>query len=381
MKASKLDRKQDRRIAFLLPFLRLWMWFDSKRLIRSHGVNFRRKEPYILLANHTNSFDVVHIPMTFRKVPFIITNEVLLTSKGMRFLLTKIAHVIPKSKGKSDMAAVLEMMRVIERGYPVLIFPEGDRTFYGETGKIDTAIMKFIKKMEIDVITCRVTRGYLSQPRWALKKRKNRQIKMEFEQAISKDQIATLSVEEINDIVQEKLYCNAYEEQKKEMISYPGKQLALGLENVAYICPHCEAVNSIRSQKNVFWCSACQRKGRIDEYGFLHGFRYDNLVDWNHYLLSQQPLLKNTKLVGDGVLYYADIKRKKQNKIGPVTVVYDQDKLVFTNALEETLLLKYIDSPTMVFKQTLSFVYQERYFLIKFSHFGPSILRAIQDRY
>ena len=83
---SKSDRQQDCRLLLLRPFIKLWMWVDARRRIKvANGFSLRRKEPYILLANHTTKYDFVHIAVSLKKVPFIITNEILLTKPFMRF--------------------------------------------------------------------------------------------------------------------------------------------------------------------------------------------------------------------------------------------------------------------------------------------------------
>ena len=128
--------------------------------------------------------------------------------------MTHIAHVIAKSKGTSDTGTVRELIGAVKRGYPILIFPEGDTTFYGETNYIEESTMKLIKKLEIDVITVNVKGGYLSKPRWATGKRKNRRAEFTYELTIPKDKIKDLTVDDINGIVKKALYNNDYTDRK-----------------------------------------------------------------------------------------------------------------------------------------------------------------------
>ncbi len=161
MDKRKLDRQQDILMGMLRPLVKLWMAKDAKRhVILGEGVSFKRQEPFVMLANHTFMFDVIHVPLLFKKVPFIVANQTLFKKKATRFLVSQVAHVIRKQKGQSDTATVRDLIGAVKRGYPILIFPEGDTTFYGETNYIEESTMKLIKKLEIDVITCNVRGGY-----------------------------------------------------------------------------------------------------------------------------------------------------------------------------------------------------------------------------
>ena len=122
----------------LRPLVYLWMRKDSKRKVyKGEGVFFNRKEPFVMLANHTFMFDVIHVPLRFRTVPFIVANQTLFKKKATKFLVSQVAHVISKQKGQSDTATVRDLISAVKRRYPILIFPEGDTTFFGETGYIE----------------------------------------------------------------------------------------------------------------------------------------------------------------------------------------------------------------------------------------------------
>ncbi len=99
-----------------------------------------------MLTNHTFMFDVIHVSLRFKKSPFIIGSQTLFTEYPIKFFVTHVAHVISKAKGRSDLITIKYIYEVILKGYPILIFPEGDTTFYEETDYIEEATMKLIKK-------------------------------------------------------------------------------------------------------------------------------------------------------------------------------------------------------------------------------------------
>ena len=382
MEKTRLDKQQSFLMWLLKPLVYLWMWSDAKRKVnKDPSVDFNRKEPYVMLANHTFMFDVVHVPLRFKHTPFIIATQTLFTKQPSKFLVTQVAHVIPKSKGKSDISTIKNIFNAIKKGYPVLIFPEGDSTFYGETGYVEDSTMKLIKKLNLDVIICNVKGGYLSKPRWAIGKRKRRQIELNYNLEITKERLQTLSPEEIGVIINKALYHNDYEYQKQVMIPHPGKQLAEGLENVVYVCPHCESINTIQTEGNTITCSSCHKEGHIDQYGFIHGFVFDNLIDWNNYQRKYTEQLRNSVIRSEAVLSYMSREDDSQTVVGPITIEYRDGSLYLEGALNQVIPVSETINTTVILRRDLGFVYQDKHYIIKLEHYNAAFLRVMQDKY
>lgn len=382
MKKTYKDIQQNILLTLIKPLVYIWMWLDASRKVHlGKGVNFNRKEPYIMLANHTFMFDVVHVPLRFRIVPFIIASQTLFTKQPEKFLVSQVAHVIPKAKGKSDLKAVMQIYSVIKRGYPVLIFPEGNTTFYGETGHIEKATMKLIKKLGLDVITCQVKGGYLSKPRWATGKRRRRKIELFYNKTISKEEIKDMSVDEVSRLIHNALKHNDYDYQRDKMFAHPGKALAEGIENVVYICPHCQAVNTIVSDHNKILCTACKKEGHMDQYGFIHGFKFDNLIDWNLYQRQFTEKLRQTTITTQGFLNYMLPETEAQVPIGRITLVYENGHIGITGALESAIPIEDMQNPNITLRRDFGFTYKDKHYLINLDKYGASFLRIVQDKY
>ncbi len=382
MKKSRKDIQQNILLGMIRPLVYVWMRIDSKRKVHlGEGVNFKRKEPFVMLANHTFMFDVVHVPLRFKNVPFIIASQTLFTKQPTKFLVTQIAHVIPKSKGKGDYKTIKKIFEVIDKGYPILIFPEGNTTFYGETEYIEHSTMKLIKKMGLDVITCNIKGGYLSKPRWATGKRKNHQIELFYDLTITKDRIKEMSIDDISKTINDALYHNDYEYQKEKMIPHKGKKLAEGIENVVYICPHCEAVNTITSKGNKIYCTACKKEGYIDNYGFIHEFKFDNLIDWNKYQWNFQDKLRASCIESVGILSFMKVENEAQIPIGRVAIKYCDGIIEMSGAHDELIPIEEIDNATITLRRDLGFVYKKKHYMIKLDQYSASFLRILQDKY
>jgi 1-acyl-sn-glycerol-3-phosphate acyltransferase len=383
MKKRRLDRQQDFIMWFLRPIVTLWMKLDTKRkvVLYDDGFSLKRKEPYIMLANHTFLFDVIHVPLRLKKVPFIVASHTLFKKKATKFLVTQVAHVISKSKGQSDAFTVREIIGAIKRGYPVLIFPEGDTTFYGETNYIEEATMKLVKKLGVDVVTCNVRGGYLSKPRWALSKRENRYAEFHYKLTIKKEDIDAMSIEEVTNKVKDALYHNAYDFQRENMIKHHAKELTKGLEDVIYVCSECNEIHTIETYDNKIKCNKCNHEGYMDDYGFIQNFKFDNLIDWNNYQRKFKKELMRTKLSTTGILFYQNQTSNELDLVGNVILTYDNHQLCFLGALNQTIHLSDITNPTITVRRDLGFYYENKDFLVKLDHYGVAFLRILQDKY
>ncbi len=382
MKKTKKEIFQDVVLTIIRPLVHIWMFFDMKvKINKGEGVNFKTKKPYIMLANHTYLFDVVQVPLRWKVASYVVASQTLFTIQPTKFLFTHIAHIIPKSKGASDLRTARGLISAVKKGYPILIFPEGNSTFYGSTKYIEESTMKLIKKLKVDVITCNVKGGYLSKPRWATGKRKKRRAELNYELTITKEELKEMPMDEIRSKIHKALYNNDYDYQRMKMIKHPGKTLAEGLENVIYICSECKAINSIKTSGNNFECTQCNTKGYVDEYGFLHGFKFDNLFEWDKYQKPFKGEVEKEVIKSSGFLNFLRFEDDARIPVGEVELIYKEGKFYFSGALDEIVELKDIRNPVITLRRDLSFDYGDRHFIIKLNRFGASLLRVAQNKY
>lgn len=382
MKPTKRDRRQDFWMNLIKPLVHVWMFFDMKSTYRYiDGFDPKRREPYIILANHTFLFDVIHVPLPLKKIPFIVASHNLFVKQPTKFLLTRIAHAIPKTKSASDIRSARELIGAVKRGYPILIFPEGHTTFNGQTNYVEESTMKLIKKLEIDVVTVRARGGYLSKPRWATGKRKNRRVEFTYRIAIPKERVAELTVPEISRIVNDELYHNDFPYQREVMIPHPGKQLAEGLENILYVCPECESIGTLETKGNDIWCNHCQVKGQMNEYGFLEGFRFDNTVDWDKYQRRFDQRLADHVIQSPCTVQLVDDETWVYETLGQGTITYRDHQFLIEGDVELVFDFADIKTPIVTLRRDFNINVQGKHYLIKIEKYVSSFVRVIQEKY
>jgi uncharacterized protein with PIN domain len=110
----------------------------------------------------------------------------------------------------------------------------------------------------------------LCYPKWRTSERRCR-IDTKFVVVLTKEEIPTLTDEEIYERVAQSIDIREYEDQKVMKRVIKGDGLMEGLENVLVVCPKCHQKYTNVVNKNEMKCTNCGNHVRMDQYGFLHG--------------------------------------------------------------------------------------------------------------
>lgn len=102
-----------------------WRVVGRENLPESGGV--------VICGNHTSFLDPIHVLLaaTKKRQIHVIAKAELFKIPVLNWILKGI-EMIPVKRGKSDITAVKESLRVLRNGEPLLIFPEGTRVKDGE---------------------------------------------------------------------------------------------------------------------------------------------------------------------------------------------------------------------------------------------------------
>jgi len=259
------ELKRHRRVfTILLPFVKIFMkWkfhyvYDDLKQIQG---------PYLLLANHNLELDPAAVGVAAGKQLYFVASEhIMRKGIGTRLLMWAFKPIIHK-KGKQGAYTVKEMMKALKAGNSVCIFPEGNRSFNGLTGSMMPAIGKMARRCGAGLITYRLEGGYLTQPRWSVTLRKGK-LRGRLMHVYSGEELSTMTDEQVNQMICEDLFEDAYGTQKRERVAFRGKNLALGLETTIFICPDCGQIGTLHSEGNRFYCD-CGFHAVYDVYGEL----------------------------------------------------------------------------------------------------------------
>ncbi|XMB67557.1 1-acyl-sn-glycerol-3-phosphate acyltransferase [Mycoplasmatota bacterium zrk1] len=372
----------DKTAVFLSKILRP---YAKKRLHREMNninyyndgnINFKRRDAFLLLTNHSFDIDSLAIGLVFKKLPIAIASRSLLVNKTNKFRMKFLARVIPKAQGVRDLRAMKRALRSVRKGRALMIMPEGEVTYFGNTLPIDKSIASFVKKLNVDVVTAVAYGGHISKPRWASYPRENQYVEIHYDTLIRKEKINELSIDEIYNLITDKLDVKAFEWQREKMIKVGGQNRAEGLAEFLYKCPECGTYHSIETRGNDIICIECNTKGYLDEYGFIQGFRFDNTVDWNEFQKQYIQELKKCHFKTTGIYVDIDYDIFTSKEVGQVVLEYGDDQLIISGSKNLRMEIKDIEYFRLTQGNVITFDYQGNHYYIKIDSLHESFLQV-----
>lgn len=241
--------------------------------------------PALVLSNHVTDVDPPLVALACPKQMYFVASEHAfrwgLASKLLRF----VAGPIVRLKGSTGVGTTKDILRALRAGHNVCIFPEGNRTYTGQTGPFVAATGKLAKASGADLVTFRLEGGYFTWPRWA-KTRRRGEMRGRVANHYTSERLAEMSVDEVNEAIAKDLYVDAYADQRARPVAYRGKRLAEWLELALYLCPGCGQFGTLHSQDDTLFCD-CGLNGRYTEYGALEGFPHKTVTYWDAWQWEQ----------------------------------------------------------------------------------------------
>jgi len=147
----------------MVPFL---IWKKFGKFPKIYGDELP-SPPFIMVANHANFFDPWIVAHLSKKPVSIMMNDDGFKSSPVQQWYLKNIGAFPKKKGMSDVNAIKKSISEIKSGYPLLIFPEGQTSWDGETQPIFAGIEKMAKKLSLPIVAFRIEGNFIARPWWA----------------------------------------------------------------------------------------------------------------------------------------------------------------------------------------------------------------------
>lgn len=261
---------------FIGPFVRAALHFKCKPCkVKS--------ETFLCLGNHTQNLDPALMVIGTRRHMRFVANASL-TKGAAGFLLNPLFGIIPREKGAKGDAAIASIEANLRAGISVGMFPEGNRSWDGETEYISPRTARLVKDTGAALLTYRFTGGYLLRPRWAEYGRKG-PMRGELVHEYTAEELSDMTVDEVYAAICRDLRVNAYEVQKASGDVYKGKHLAEGMQYAAYLCPHCLRFGTIETSGDTISCK-CGLSARYLETGWFekgNHMPFDHLAEWNRF--------------------------------------------------------------------------------------------------
>lgn len=236
---------------------------------------------FLALGNHTQNLDPALLVMgTGRHMRFVANAS--LTKGAAGLVLNNLFGLIPREKGAKGDAAVALIEANLRAGISVGMFPEGNRSWDGETEFISRRTARLAKNSGAALVTYRFTGGYLLRPRWAYTRRRG-PMYGELVREYTPDELARMTEDQVYEAICRDLYVDAYQSQAARGDRYPGKRLAEGLEYAAYLCPACHRFGTLHTREDELWCDCGLRARYTDTGRFASAFPFEHFGQWNRF--------------------------------------------------------------------------------------------------
>lgn len=226
-----------------------------------------RKGPFLLLGNHTSMLDPFWGAWPLLRPTRFMASAQLFRFPILAWSLDTVGG-FPKKKFVKDRESMATLSGFIEKGLPVMLFPEGTRSFDGRPRRVLPGIGRLTKRLDTELVLVRNTTAHLCHPRWARYPRWMA-VHVEYEGPLRFPPEAT--AEEIAAVVQEKLAIPYKRPAPRWSVGF---RMAHGLESWLWACPSCFAVDSLspsRRNGNIISCKACAAQWKVDVSCGLNG--------------------------------------------------------------------------------------------------------------
>jgi hypothetical protein len=200
-------------VIVFITLIKIYVFFSMRVTYDRKALRNRPKRGSILIYNHYSNKDhfLITSAIGYRRINYVLSGYFYYNPKLVKFL--NFVRAIKKEQFKPDLLAIRKIKKVIDQKGLVAISPTGQVSIHGNSTYISPAIIKLIRFCNCDVIGLQIRGSHLCYPKWRTSERRCR-IDTKFVVVLTKEEIPTLTDEEIYERVAQSIDIREYEDQK-----------------------------------------------------------------------------------------------------------------------------------------------------------------------
>lgn len=138
------------------------VWFHHEVVHRERLIE---EGPVLIVCNHVSYLDPPMVGISYRKEIWFLARKSLF--RGFGAWLYPRLNVIPVDQEQPDMTGLKNIIRLLQKGERVLLFPEGSRSWDGTPQKGEPGVGLVIAKTRVPVQPLRIFGAHAVMPRGA----------------------------------------------------------------------------------------------------------------------------------------------------------------------------------------------------------------------
>lgn len=271
------------------PLIIVWLiWLLSRIMLigkkyKVEKINMEGlKPPYMMLSNHMYFIDFELAAMG--TLPYRVNNVMSIDGYYRRPWLIELIGGICTRKFTMDLHLIKSIRHVLKKGDILSMYPEARYSPCGTTSYMPESLGKLIKMNKVPVVAVLHRGNHLMTPFWNFRKPRRVPLHTTMTQILTAEQVAKMSVDEINAAVKEALTYDDYRYQKENGILITEPYRAEGIHKILYQCPHCKAESKMDSKGTELFCTECGKRWNLNEDGTLSALsgetEFSHVPDW-----------------------------------------------------------------------------------------------------
>ncbi len=328
-KTAKYPIRQPRIITFLI-------WLVSKIALVGQKYEIEKinmeglRPPYLLLSNHMYFIDFELCALgTF---PHRVNNVVTIDGYYRRPWLMELIGAICTRKFTTDLHLIRSIMKVLQRGDVLCMYPEARYSPCGVTSYMPDSLGTLVKRAGVPVVTVVHHGNYLHTPFWNYRQPRKVPLNTTMTQVLTPEQIKEMSSAEIMETLKSALDYNEYRYQAEQGIKITEPYRAEGLHKILYQCPHCMAESKMASEGSQIFCRECGKRWELGQDGVLRAMdgetEFSHVPDWFAWEREQvrEQIERGEYRFEDRVDVYSLPRTWKFEKLGHATLTHTAEE-------------------------------------------------------
>lgn len=243
------------------------------------------KPPYLLLSNHQSFYDLNLLQTAIFPHRANYVSAIDAFALHNRFIMRGLGCIAKRKFLPMDLALMRNMKHTLQKNKQIcVLYPEARFTLDGKRSLIPQSVGKLCKTLGVPVVTLNMHGCFTANPQFSQKKYSYVPLKAEMKQIVTKEELASISAEEINGRILKNLTYDDYEYQKENDIKINDADRAKGLNSLLYQCPHCYTEHAMVAKGTTLRCNHCGKAYEYTELGELRALdgetRFTKIGDW-----------------------------------------------------------------------------------------------------